>query len=45
MSISGESLLKKTGKSLSLLAFETSKQSRIIKKKMRITALQKEENA
>jgi hypothetical protein len=45
MSSTAESLLKRTGKSLSLLAFETSKQSRILKKKMRITAMQKEVKA
>lgn len=45
MSSTGDSLLKRTSKSLSLLAFETSKQSRILKKKMRITALQKDVKA
>ncbi|TAL17214.1 hypothetical protein EPN96_06320 [bacterium] len=37
----GERLLKGPGKGLSLLAFETSKKSRIMKKKMRISTLEK----
>ena len=42
MSHSTETLLKKTQRGLSILAFETTKQSRILKKRMRIAALQKE---
>ena len=38
----GDSLIRKTQKGLSVLAFETSKQTRILKKRMRIAALQKE---
>ncbi|GAB6063773.1 hypothetical protein [Deferrisoma palaeochoriense] len=38
----GDSLIRKTQKGLSVLAFETTKQSRILKKRMRIAALQKE---
>jgi hypothetical protein len=37
----GERLLKGPGKGLSLLAFETSKKSRIMKKRMRISTLEK----
>jgi hypothetical protein len=37
----GDKLLKGPGKGLSLLAFETSKKSRIMKKKMRISTLEK----
>jgi hypothetical protein len=37
-----ESILKKTQRGLSILAFETTKQSRILKKRMRVAALQKE---
>jgi hypothetical protein len=37
-----ETLLKKTQRGLSILAFETTKQSRILKKRMRVAALQKE---
>lgn len=42
MSNGTETLLKKTQRGLSILAFETTKQSRILKKRMRIAALQKE---
>jgi hypothetical protein len=42
MASQGESLIKKTQKGLYILAFETTKQSRILKKRMRIAALQKE---
>lgn len=42
MSNGTEALLKKTQRGLSILAFETTKQSRILKKRMRIAALQKE---
>lgn len=42
MASQGDSLIRKTQKGLSILAFETTKQSRILKKRMRITALQKE---
>jgi hypothetical protein len=45
MPTQGESLIKKTQKGLSILAFETTKQSRILKKRMRIAALQKETKA
>ncbi len=45
MSNYGDGFIKRTGKSLSILAFETSKQSRIMKKRMRISALQKEVKA
>jgi hypothetical protein len=45
MAAQGESLIKKTQKGISILAFETSKQSRIMKKRMRIAALQKETKA
>ena len=45
MATQGESLIKKTQKRLSILAFETTKQSRILKKRMRIAALQKETKA
>ena len=37
----GENLLKRTGKKLSVLVFETTKRSRIMKKRMRIGALRK----
>lgn len=40
-----ETLLKKTQRGLSILAFETTKQSRILKKRMRVAALQKEVKA
>ncbi|MEW6488480.1 MAG: hypothetical protein AB1578_11290 [Thermodesulfobacteriota bacterium] len=42
MPTQGDSLLKKTQRGLSILAFETTKQSRILKKRMRTAALQKE---
>lgn len=42
MSTQGDSLIRKTQKGLSILAFETTKQSRILKKRMRSAALQKE---
>ncbi|GAB4260758.1 MAG: hypothetical protein Kow0092_09810 [Deferrisomatales bacterium] len=42
MATQGESLIRKTQKGLSILAFETTKQSRILKKRMRSAALQKE---
>ena len=42
MASQGDSLIRKTQKGLSVLAFETTKQSRILKKRMRIAALQKE---
>ena len=42
MATQGESLIRKTQRGLSILAFETTKQSRILKKRMRIGALQKE---
>lgn len=45
MGTQGESFMKKTQKSLSILAFETTKQSRILKKRMRSAALQKEVKA
>jgi hypothetical protein len=45
MAIYGEGFLKRTGKSLSILAFETTKQSRILRRRMRISALQKEVKA
>lgn len=45
MAAQTESLIKKTQKGLSILAFETTKQSRILKKRMRIAALQKETKA
>jgi hypothetical protein len=45
MTTQGDSLIKKTQKGLSILAFETTKQSRILKKRMRIAALQKETKA
>lgn len=38
----GDGFLKRTGKSLSNLAFETTKHSRILRRRMRIGALQKE---
>jgi hypothetical protein len=41
----GEKLIQRTQKGLSALAFETSKQSRILKRRMRIFALQKEVKA
>jgi len=41
----GERLIKKTQKGLSQLAFETSRQSRILKRRMQIFALQKEVKA
>ena len=41
----GERLLKGTSKGFSLIAFETSKKSRIMKKKMRISALSKDVRA
>ncbi len=40
-----DSFLKRTSKGLSVLAFETSKHSRIMKKRMRVGALQKEVKA
>ncbi len=42
MSTQSDSLIKKTQRGLSILAFETTKQSRILKKRMRTAALQKE---
>lgn len=42
MSTPGDNLLQKTQKGLSILAFETTKQSRILRKRMRVAALQKE---
>jgi hypothetical protein len=45
MGTQGESFMKKTQKGLSILAFETTKQSRILKKRMRGAALQKEVKA
>jgi hypothetical protein len=45
MGTQGESFMKKTQKGLSILAFETTKQSRILKKRMRSAALQKEVKA
>ncbi len=45
MATHGDSLIRKTQKGISILAFETSKQSRILKKRMRIAALQKEVKA
>ncbi|NOY43973.1 MAG: hypothetical protein GXP50_00755 [Deltaproteobacteria bacterium] len=42
MASQGESLIRKTQKGISVLAFETTKQSRILKRRMRIAALQKE---
>jgi hypothetical protein len=42
MATQGDSLLRKTQRGLSILAFETTKQSRILKKRMRTAALQKE---
>lgn len=45
MATTSETLLKKTQKGLSILAFETTKQSRILKKRMRVAALQKEVKA
>ena len=45
MGTQGESFMKKTQKGLSILAFETTKQSRILKKRMRTAALQKEVKA
>ncbi|MDF1552005.1 MAG: hypothetical protein P1P84_03030 [Deferrisomatales bacterium] len=45
MGIQNESFIKKTQKGLSILAFETTKQSRILKKRMRTAALQKEVKA
>ncbi len=42
MSTPGDTLIQKTQKGLSILAFETTKQSRILKKRMRVAALQKE---
>ena len=45
MGTQGESFVKKTQKGLSILAFETTKQSRILKKRMRTAALQKEVKA
>lgn len=42
MATYGDALLKKTQRGFSILAFETTKQSRILKKRMRIAALQKE---
>jgi hypothetical protein len=42
MATSSDSILKKTQRGLSILAFETTKQSRILKKRMRVAALQKE---
>lgn len=42
MATQGDSLIKRTQKGLSILAFETTKQSRILKKRMRSAALQKE---
>ena len=42
MATQGDSLLRKTKRGLSILAFETTKQSRILKKRMRTAALQKE---
>ena len=45
MTTQGDSLIKKTQRGLSILAFETTKQSRILKKRMRIAALQKETKA
>ncbi|MDW7711174.1 MAG: hypothetical protein SCH98_11940 [Deferrisomatales bacterium] len=42
MSNQDDNLLKKTQRGLSILAFETTKQSRILKKRMRTAALQKE---
>ncbi len=45
MATQGESLVRKTQKGLSVLAFETTKQGRILKKRMRVAALQKEVRA
>ncbi len=42
MATQGDNLLRKTQRGLSILAFETTKQSRILKKRMRTAALQKE---
>lgn len=42
MPTQGDSLLRKTQRGISILAFETTKQSRILKKRMRTAALQKE---
>lgn len=42
MATHGDTLLKKTQRGFSILAFETTKQSRMLKKRMRIAALQKE---
>lgn len=42
MATYNESILKKTQRGFSILAFETTKQSRILKKRMRVAALQKE---
>lgn len=45
MASQGDGLIRKTQRGLSILAFETTKQSRILKKRMRIAALQKEVKA
>lgn len=42
MSSQSEGLMSKTQKGLSILAFETNKQSRILKRRMQIAALQKD---
>ncbi len=42
MPTQGDNLLRKTQRGLYILAFETTKQSRILKKRMRTAALQKE---
>lgn len=42
MATRGDNLLRKTQRGFSILAFETTKQSRILKKRMRAAALQKE---
>jgi len=42
MAHQSDSLMSKTQKGLSILAFETNKQSRILKRRMQIAALQKE---
>lgn len=42
MATQSDGLIRRTQKGLSLLAFETTKQSRILKKRMRAVALQKE---
>lgn len=41
MSKHGDNLFRRTGKKLSVLVFETTKRSRIMKKRMRISSLQK----